>query len=91
MNKKSLMTKLTLKDFQKMFPDDDTCLNYILNIKYPGRIDCPRGEKNGLFHPSSRKTYACDHCGYPISPAANTVFDHSSIPFTIRFYSLLFI
>jgi transposase len=86
MNKKSPMTKLTLKDFQVMFPDDDTCLDFIRNIKFPERIDCPQCGKNSLFHRTSRKTYACDHCGFPISPAANTVFDHSSTPLTLWFY-----
>ena len=86
MNKKSPMTKLTLKDFQKMFPDDDTCLDYIRNLKFPDRIDCPQCGKNSLFHRTSRKTYACDHCGFPISPAANTIFHKSSTPLTIWFY-----
>jgi len=87
MNKKSPMTKLTLKDFQEMFPDDDTCLDYIRNIKFPERIECPRCHKVSLFHKASdRKTYACDHCGNPISPAANTIFQHSPTPFTTWFY-----
>jgi len=86
MNKKSPMTKLTIKDFQKMFPDDDTCLDFIRNIKFPERIDCPRCGKNSLFHRTSRKTYACDHCGNPISPTANTVFHKSPTPLTIWFY-----
>ena len=83
---KNQMTNLTLKDFQRMFPDDDSCLDFIRNIKFPERIDCPRCGKNSLFHRTSRKTYACDHCGNPISPTANTVFDHSSTPLTIWFY-----
>jgi transposase len=83
---KSQMTNLTLKDFQRMFPDDDACLDFIRNIKFPERIDCPRCGKNSLFHRTSRKTYACDHCGNPISPTANTVFHKSPTPLTIWFY-----
>ena len=86
MTKKSPMTKLTLKDFQQMFPDDDVCLDYIWQIKFSSRIDCPQCGKNSLFHRTSRKTYACDHCGFPISPAADTIFQHSPTPLTTWFY-----
>ena len=87
MTKKSPMTKLTLKDFQTMFPDDDACLDYIRYKKYPERIDCPQCKNNVLFHHTKgRKSYTCDRCGYQISPTANTVFDHSSTSLTIWFY-----
>ena len=69
--KKSPMTKFTLKDFQRMFPDDDTCLEYIRNKKYPERIDCPQCEKNSLFHRATgRKSYSCDRCGYQFSTSS---------------------
>jgi transposase len=85
--KKSPMTTLTFKNFQKMFPDDDACLDYIRYKKYPERIDCPQCKNNALFHRTKgRKSYTCDRCGYQISPTANTVFDHSSTPLTIWFY-----
>ena len=87
MNKKSQMTKFTLKDFQKMFANDDVCLDYIRHIKFSERIDCPKCGKKSLFHrASNRKTYACDHCGFPLSPAANTIFHKSPTPLTIWFY-----
>jgi transposase len=87
MTKKSPMTKFTLKNFQQMFPDDDACLNYIRYKKFPERIDCPQCGKNVLFHHvSGRKSYACDRCGFQISPTANTVFHKSPTPLTIWFY-----
>ena len=87
MTKKSPMTKLTLKDFQTMFPNDDVCLDYIRHMKYPERIDCPSCKKNSLFHhDTGKKSYTCDHCGYHLSPAEGTIFEHSSTPLTIWFY-----
>ena len=84
---KNPMTKLTLKDFQQMFPDDDACLDYIRYKKYPERIDCPQCKNNALFHHTKgRKSYTCDRCGYQISPTANTVFHKSPTPLTIWFY-----
>ena len=84
---KSPMKKFTLKQFLEMFPNDDICLDYIRSKKYPKRIDCPQCKKNALFHRvSGRKSYACDFCGYQISPTANTIFHKSRTPLTTWFY-----
>ncbi len=77
----------TFKDFQKEFPTDDVCLEYIRTKKYSERIDCPSCEKNALFHKvNGRKQYACDFCGYQIAPTAGTIFHKSPTPLTIWFY-----
>lgn len=87
MTTKTKMTKFTLKQFHQVFPDDDTCLDYIRYKKYPERIGCPKCGKNSLFHhDKSKKSYSCDHCGYQISPTANTIFHKSPTPLTIWFY-----
>ncbi len=83
------MQKFTFKDFQTMFPDDTTCLNYIRYKRYPERIDCPSCEKNALFHhDKGKKSYSCDFCGYQISPTAGTIFHKSPTPLTIWFYTV---
>lgn len=87
MTTKSPMTKFTLKQFNQIFPDDDACLDYIRSKKYPERIECPQCGKNAMFHHvNGRKTYACDFCGYQISPTADTIFHKSPTPLTIWFY-----
>ncbi len=87
MTTKTKMTKFTLKQFRQVFSDDDTCLDYIRYKKYPERIDCPKCGKDSLFHHDrGKKTYSCDHCGYQISPTANTIFHKSPTPLTIWFY-----
>jgi transposase len=81
------MQKFTLKQFLNMFPNDDVCLDYIRNNKYPERINCPECGKNALFHRvNGRKSYACDFCGYQISPTAGTIFHKSSTALTTWFY-----
>jgi transposase len=87
MTTKSPMQKFTVKDFQKAFHSDDVCLEYIRLNKYPERIDCPACGKSALFHKvNGRKTYACDFCGYQISPTAGTIFHKSPTPLTTWFY-----
>lgn len=92
MTTKSPMTKFTIKQFNQIFSNDDTCLNYIRLNKYSERIDCPQCGKNALFHKvTGRKTYACDFCGYQISPTAGTIFHKSPTPLTTWFYVIYLI
>ena len=86
---KSPKQKFTVKEFQVAFPNDDVCLKYIRMKRYPDRIDCPQCGKNALFHKvNGRKTYACDFCGYQISPTARTIFHKSPTPLTTWFYAI---
>jgi transposase len=87
MNKKSPMQKFTLKNFQKMFPNDDACLDWLRHYLYPETIACPGCGKEGRFYRiKSRKVYGCEHCGYQISPTADTIFHKSPTPLTLWFY-----
>jgi transposase-like protein/predicted RNA-binding Zn-ribbon protein involved in translation (DUF1610 family) len=84
---KSKMQKFTVKEFQRVFPDDDSCLEYIRQQKFPERIDCPQCHNKALFHKiSERKSYACDYCGFQIAPMAGTIFEKSSTQLTLWFY-----
>jgi len=83
------MTKqtFTIKDFQKMFPDDDTCLDYIWREWYPEMIVCPDcGRETKFYRITTKKVYGCNFCGYQISPTANTIFHKSPTPLTTWFY-----
>ena len=47
---KSPMKKFTLKDFQKMFPDDDACLEYLRKELYPEVIVCENCKKEARYY-----------------------------------------
>ena len=53
MAKKSRMTKLTLKDFQKIYQNDDVCLDWLRNKLYPKKIYCEGCQKPTLHHKSN--------------------------------------
>jgi transposase len=87
MNKKSPMTKFTLKDFMQMFPDDDTCLEYLRNEWYSEVMTCEGcGREAKFYRITTRKVYGCEHCGFQFSPAANTIFHKSPTSLTLWFY-----
>ena len=81
------MQKFTIKNFREMFPDDDTCLDWLRSYLYPEIITCEGCGRDAKFYRiKKRKVYGCEHCGYQISPTADTIFHKSRTPLTIWFY-----
>jgi transposase len=89
MTTKSPMNKFTIKDFQKLFPDDDACLDYLRHQLYPEVIKCEGcGRDARYYRVTTRKVYGCEHCGHQISPTANTIFHKSSTALATWFYTI---
>lgn len=86
---KSPMLKYTLKDFMSDFPDDEVCLEWLKNRRYPNGIHCKQCDKvTSHYLIESRKSYSCQECGHHVHPTANTIFHKSSTPLTIWFYTI---
>jgi len=80
------MDKYTAQDFDKEFPTDDSCLEWIKDYLYPDGIYCPECEKITKHHKvTGRQCYACDYCGLQVHPLANTIFRKSATPLRIWF------
>jgi transposase len=88
-NRKPKMTRFTKKDFDKMFPDDATCLEWLKNRLYPDGIFCNACQAVTKHHRvKSRPSYSCDHCGHHVHPTADTIFHKSPTPLTTWFYAV---
>jgi transposase-like protein len=88
-NRKSKMLSYTLKDFQRQYPDDATCLEWLRNYLYPDGIYCTKCEAVTKHHRVvSRPSYSCDHCGHHVHPTAGTIFHKSPTPLTTWFYAI---
>lgn len=87
---KSPMVKYTLADMQRKYPDDKACLEWLFHYRYPNGITCQKcGVINAKYHyVANRKTFSCQWCGFQVSPAAGTIFEHSSTPLTKWFYAM---
>src|SRR5438876_518164 len=89
MNRKPAMKPYTLKDFQKQFPDDATCLEWLRNRLYPEGIHCDHCKRVTKHHRvASRPSYSCDNCGHHVHPTAGTIFHKSPTPLTLWFYAI---
>ena len=59
----------TVHEFFQRFPDDDTCLDHLMKVRYGESLDCPGCGVNGRFHRiRKRPVYSCQWCGHQISP-----------------------
>jgi transposase len=80
------MTKYTNKDFEKEFPNDGVCLEWIKNHRYPNGIECPTCKKVTKHHKvTKRACYECDNCGHQIYPLVDTIFHKSATPLRVWF------
>ncbi len=84
------MTKYTLAQFQKEFPDDEACLDRLMAINFGGtEIVCPACGVQSKFHRmTKRRSFACQECGHHVYPCANTIFHKSSTKLTIWFTAM---
>jgi transposase len=82
--------RLTVEDFLSQFPDDESCLEYLKEKRYPnGMAHCTKCNKERKHHRvTGRPAYACDYCGSMISPKAGTIFEHSSTSLKKWFYAM---
>jgi transposase-like protein len=80
------MKKYTLKDFDQEFPNDDACLEWVKNHRFPNGIHCSKCNKITKHHKvTGRSCYECDYCGNQIYPLADTIFHKSSTPLRVWF------
>ncbi len=82
--------RFTIENFNAQFPDDNACLEFLKEQKYPsGLVPCSKCEKDRKHHRvTGRPAYACDYCGSMISPMAGTIFEKSSTSLRTWFYAM---
>lgn len=90
MNRKPKMQRFTKKHFDRMFPDDATCLDWLFRRFFPdGMPHCEKcGKKTKHHRVASRPSYSCDYCGHHVHPTADTIFHKSPTPLTTWFYAV---
>jgi len=82
------MKRYTFKDFLQEFPNDEVCLEWLKNKRWPDGIYCEKCEKvTGHSYTASRKCYTCHECGLHVHPTAGTIFHKSRTPLTTWFYT----
>lgn len=76
-------------EFRREFPDDATCLEYLVAKLYPDGIFCPKCEKVTKHHRlAKRPAYSCQFCGRHEYPLRGTIFQGSSTSLHLWFEAM---
>lgn len=79
----------TVQDFFKRFPDDEACLNHLMQIRFGKTLACPKCGKHGKFSRIKKlPAYQCAWCGHHIHPMVGTPFERSTTPLQKWFYAM---
>ena len=65
---------MSLFDFQKKFPDTDSCLSHLSGLKWGDGYKCPKCDHGRSCEGSSPHSRQCTRCRYVESPTAGTLF-----------------
>src|SRR5690349_10117354 len=82
---KVTMPKLSLDAFDRRFPDDDSCKQYLFEVRWPdGIVHCPRCDNDKCYKISRRPwTWQCKKCnkrGFNFSILTGTIFKDTKMP-----------
>jgi transposase len=82
--------RYTIQTFNAQFPDNDSCLDWLKDQRWPeGVVPCAKCKVDRKHHRvTGRPAYACDYCGSMISPMAGTIFEKSSTALRTWFYAM---
>jgi transposase-like protein len=78
---------LSFFDFQKQFPDEEACYNYLVKVKWPNGYTCPKCSHNQYYKVKRRKLFQCKQCGHQASVTAGTVFHKLRHPLLRLFWA----
>ena len=79
----------TITEFFRRFPDDDACLDHLMQVRYGKTLECPKCGKEGRFARLKKlPAYSCPWCGHHIHPMQGTPFERSRTPLQKWFYAM---
>lgn len=89
MTSKSKAPEFSVRDFFKRFPDDQACLDHIMEVRFGMRHVCRKCGKEATFHKmENRRSYSCAACGDHVHPTAGTIFEDTRTPLQLWFYAI---
>jgi transposase-like protein len=79
----------SLRDFQRLFPDDDACARYLEGAKWPKGFTCPHCEEKGepVRLATRPGVLACRACRKQTSLTVDTVMQRTHTPLTVWFWA----
>jgi len=81
---KVVMPKYSLDAFDQRFPDEESCKQYIMEMRWPDGVNCPRCKNVNVyklnFKPWHWQCRNCQKNGYRFSVTSKTIFENTKYP-----------
>jgi transposase-like protein len=78
----------TIVEFQRWFPDDEACTQYLVESRWPERFRCPRCGHGHAWPVSKRRVlWECTACHRQTSVTAGTVLHKTRTPLHLWFWA----
>jgi transposase-like protein len=81
---KTVLPKLSLDAFDRRFPDDDACKQYLADVRWPDGVRCARCNNDHVYAVKAKPfTWVCKKCGktpYRFSVLVGTIFKDTKMP-----------
>jgi hypothetical protein len=85
----SNVVAFSVREFFERFPNDDVCLQHIMDVRYGDRHPCDKCLNLSTFHRmANRPAFSCAHCGHHVYPCAGTIFQDSRTSLQMWFYAI---
>jgi len=79
----------SMMEFDREFPDDAACLEWLKNRLYPNGIHCPKCDKvTKHYRVKDRPSYSCQFCGHHEHPMRGTIFQDSATSLKLWFHAI---
>jgi transposase-like protein len=79
---------MSLIEFKNIFPDEESCREYLFDMRWPNDFVCPKcGSVRYSYH-STRILYECLECRYQASITAGTIFHNTRTPLEKWFWTI---
>src|SRR5438128_959344 len=85
----SAASEFSVRQFFARFPDDDACLEHLMDQRYGLKSFCPHCGVETTFHRlTDRKAFSGAACGDHVYPQAGTIFQDSRTPLLSWYYAI---
>lgn len=72
------MQKYSTKDFDRDFPNNDACLEWLSKTRWPNGIRCEKCQRvTNHYRIKDRPCYSCEFCGSHVYPMVGTIFERT--------------
>ncbi|MCD9019371.1 7TM diverse intracellular signaling domain-containing protein [Parachryseolinea silvisoli] len=87
-----IMSKeVDFEEFSAMYPDDDSCLKFLADIKWHHNYACRKCGHTQYSTGKSPYSRRCSKCGYDESVTAYTVLQNTRLPINKAFYMIFLV